>query len=117
MLPSRLKAVPVAVAIAVGLTVIVGVQSRDEWRTARAGWPVAGGDWFNTRYSTLDRITKENVKNLRGAWVTSLPGESSRAAAVVQNGLMFLPGGTHLFALNAKTGAIVWTYASERGAF
>ena len=30
-------------------------------------WPTIGGDWGNTRYSTLTQINRNNVKNLKGA--------------------------------------------------
>src|SRR4051812_48263019 len=32
-------------------------------------WSVIGGDWSNSRYSTLTQITPDNVGNLKGAWV------------------------------------------------
>src|SRR5262249_31481594 len=30
-------------------------------------WPVPGGDWGHTRYTTLTQIAADNVKNLKGA--------------------------------------------------
>jgi glucose dehydrogenase len=33
-------------------------------------WLTIGGDWHNTRYSTLTQINGNNVKNLKGAWVS-----------------------------------------------
>jgi glucose dehydrogenase len=35
-------------------------------------WLTIGGDWSNTRYSTLAQINRSNVRNLKGAWVTHL---------------------------------------------
>ena len=35
-------------------------------------WLVIGGDWHNSRYSTLNQINRDNVKDLKGAWVTHL---------------------------------------------
>ena len=35
-------------------------------------WLTIGGDWQNTRYSTLTQINVNNVKNLKGAWVSHL---------------------------------------------
>ena len=34
-------------------------------------WVMPAGDYANTRYSTLDQITKDNVKNLRPVWTFS----------------------------------------------
>lgn len=35
-------------------------------------WPLVGGDWSNSRYSTLTDITTDTVDRLTGAWVTRL---------------------------------------------
>lgn len=34
-------------------------------------WAIQTGDYANTRYSTLDQITRDNVKDLRVAWTFS----------------------------------------------
>ena len=34
-------------------------------------WAIQTGDYANTRYSTLDKINKDNVKDLRVAWTFS----------------------------------------------
>lgn len=72
---------------------------------------MVGGDWNNTRYSTLALINTRNVKQLRGAWVFTFDeGGISRVTPVVKDGLMFVTGGRKVYTLNAKTGEIVWTY-------
>src|SRR5262245_21238233 len=72
-------------------------------------WPLVGGDWTSARYSTLDQINTSNVKTLGGAWNKRLGG-STRATPVVRNGLLVLPTGESVVALNAKTGDTVWTW-------
>jgi hypothetical protein len=67
--------------IALGASSTVPVQRPADWRRpAGADWPLAGGDWLNSRYTTLRQITPANVTGLRGAWVTELRPDSSRAA-------------------------------------
>lgn len=41
---------------------------------AQAGneWTTYGGDYANTRYSTLDQINTRNVNKLKVAWIHSL---------------------------------------------
>ena len=34
-------------------------------------WAIQTGDYANSRYSTLDQINKDNVKDLRVAWTFS----------------------------------------------
>ena len=41
-------------------------------KPAGAEWLHVGGDWSNSRYSTLTQLTRANVKNLKAAWVTHL---------------------------------------------
>ena len=53
------------------LSVHVGVQSIDDARRpASKQWPAVSGDWGNTRHSTLNRITTQNVTKLGGAWMS-----------------------------------------------
>jgi alcohol dehydrogenase (cytochrome c) len=90
------------------------------WEPAGKDWPVPGGDWGHTRYTTLTQINADNVKNLKGAWFTRLNGsgldlkETQEGTPVVRDGVMYVPtGAMDIFALNAKTGAILWQYVSD----
>ena len=81
-----------------------------------AEWPLVGGDWGNTRYSTLSKIDTSNVKTLKGAWMARLnsgfgPGYSQQGTPVVKDGVMYITTGQQdIFALNAKTGDLIWEY-------
>ena len=79
-------------------------------------WPLVGGDWGNTRYSTLAQINPSNVKTLKGAWMARLnsgfgPGFSQQGTPVVKDGVMYITTGEQdIFALDAKTGNLIWEY-------
>jgi alcohol dehydrogenase (cytochrome c) len=81
-------------------------------------WPTVGGDWGNTRYSTLDQINASNVQNLKGAWATHTGSGigskySFEATPLVQGGVMYVPtGNDDVLALDAKTGQQIWEYRS-----
>jgi alcohol dehydrogenase (cytochrome c) len=82
-------------------------------------WVTNGGNLTNQRYSTLTQINTTNVKQLKGAWMTRLKGSgiggkySFEASPLVKNGIMYLiTGNDDVFALNAKTGEILWEYWS-----
>ena len=70
----------------------------------------------NTRYSTLSQINTSNVKTLKGAWMARLssgfgPGFSQQATPVVKDGVMYITTGEQdIFAIDAKTGSIIWEY-------
>src|SRR5262249_30512275 len=69
---------------------------------------------------TLKQIDTSNVKNLKGAWMTRLKGSgaagkySFEASPLVKDGIMYvITGNDDVFALNAKTGEILWEYWSD----
>src|SRR4029077_2508251 len=78
-------------------------------------WLTNGGNLANQRYSTLKQIDIDNVKQLKGAWMTRLKGSgfggkySLEASPLVRDGIMYVvTGNDDVFALNAKTGEILW---------
>src|SRR5262249_41171184 len=82
-------------------------------------WVTNGGNLSNQRYSTLKQIDTTNVKQLQGAWMTPLKGsglrgkDSFEASPLVKDGVMYVvTGNDDIFALNAKTGEILWEYWS-----
>jgi alcohol dehydrogenase (cytochrome c) len=66
------------------------------------------------RYSPLDKINVQNVKNLVPAWSFSFGGEKQRgqeSQPLIVDGRMFVTGSySRLYALDAKTGAKLWQY-------
>ena len=84
-------------------------------------WVMAAKDYANTRYSGLQEITAENVRNLKPAWTFStgvLRGQE--AAPLVVNGTMYVvtPYPNVLYALDlTKPGAPAkWTYKPKPSA-
>jgi alcohol dehydrogenase (cytochrome c) len=66
------------------------------------------------RYSPLDTLNKENVKNLMPAWAFSFGGEKQRGQEtqpLVHDGIMYVTGSySRLYAIDIKTGAEIWQY-------
>ena len=79
----------------------------------RDEWPVYGGDYNNSRYSQLKEIDASNVAKIGGAWVMKFDAESSTATPIVQDGVMYITAGVHVYALDAATGEKRWTYKSD----
>ena len=78
-------------------------------------WVTNGGNLTNQRYSTLKQIDTNNVKQLKGAWMTRLKGSgfggkySGEATPLVKDGIMYVvTGNDDVFVLNAKTGEMLW---------
>jgi alcohol dehydrogenase (cytochrome c) len=76
-----------------------------------ANWTSYNGDYTGRRYSSLHEINVANVAKLRAAWVFH-PGNSKNleATPVVINGVMYVTSANDVFALDARTGRIVWHY-------
>lgn len=82
-------------------------------------WVTNGGNLTNQRYSTLKQIDTTNVAQLKGAWMTRLKSSglggkySLEASPLIRDGIMYVvTGNDDVFALNAKTGTIIWEYWS-----
>src|ERR1700680_2614183 len=96
-----------------------GPQADPELRQpASREWLAVGGDWSNSRYSTLAQITRANVKDLKGAWVTHLGSGlgakySLEGTPIVKDGVMYVTtGNDDVVALDAKTGVLIWEHKS-----
>jgi quinohemoprotein ethanol dehydrogenase len=78
-------------------------------------WVTNGGNLTNQRYSTLKQINTANAGQLKGTWMTRLKGSgmggkySAEATPLIRNGNMYVvTGNDDVFALNAKTGEMLW---------
>lgn len=107
------------IILAVTTALLSAQNTLDLRKPAGAEWPLVGGDWGNTRYSTLAQITTANVKTIKGAWMARLnsgfgAGFSQQATPVVKDGVMYITTGEQdVFALDAKTGSPIWEYRPQ----
>lgn len=94
----------------VGLGTLAFGQASNEW-------PTYGGDYSNTRYSTLNQINTGNVNKLKVAWLHSLGSlETQESTPLVIGDTMYVTTSTgprYVFALDAKTGKTKWKYEPE----
>jgi alcohol dehydrogenase (cytochrome c) len=89
-------------------------------RSEPQNWLTYYGAYNGQRYSPLDQINTENVKNLRPEWIFQagttglIAGASTysfEAAPIVVDGVMFVSGWDGwVWALDAKTGVEIWRY-------
>jgi alcohol dehydrogenase (cytochrome c) len=85
----------------------------DAGKPAGKNWPMVEGDLGNSRYSVLAEITTANVKQLGGVWHHKFEGEVSRGTPVVADGVMYVTAGSHIYALNAKSGELLWSHTTQ----
>lgn len=82
---------------------------------APGDWTSYGLNYKEDRFSPLTQITKENVNQLSLAWSTDLgTNRGIEATPLVVDGIMFLSGPwSVIYALDTRTGKILWTYDPE----
>src|SRR5262250_2807517 len=75
-------------------------------------WLTYSGDYEGRRFSALDQINKDNVKNLAPRWVyqTGALGKFEATPLVVDGILYGTAQDNRAFALDARTGRPIWQY-------
>ncbi len=94
-------------------------QSRKE-KINPNDWPHFTRDLGGTRYSPLTQINTKNVGSLTQAWSFRLRPEGggaivSGSTPIVVDGVMYLPIGNAVVALEAESGKEIWRYALKTG--
>ena len=84
-------------------------------RNPAGDWSSFGGDPGQARYSGLKQINARSVARLGGAWRVSLEEGTSKAAPVVQDGVMYVTSTKAVYALDAATGAVKWRHQPDKG--
>jgi len=95
-------------------------------------WPSYRHDESGTGHSPLRQINVGNVASLIRVWTYSLQGEASaapnaargggaggvnsQATPIVVNGVMYLPAGNRVVALDPESGKSIWEHVIEGGA-
>ncbi|PYS52355.1 MAG: pyrroloquinoline quinone-dependent dehydrogenase [Acidobacteria bacterium] len=96
-------------------------------RNAAADWPMYNRDFAGTRYSPLAAIHTGNADKLKQIWSYRLRPEGTNIVAlspneifqevtpIVVDGVMYLPSGNRVVALEPETGKEIWSYALSSG--
>ena len=94
-------------AVPMALLLVTGAAPQ---RKTDTDWPSFGRDPGAQRYSPLTQITPQNVSQLQPAWSFDTGVTNLQVTPIVIDGLMYLSGGTSVFALEPETGKEIWRY-------
>jgi PQQ-dependent dehydrogenase (methanol/ethanol family) len=101
-------------ATALAAAALAGTACADD---GADGWPMHGRGYDNTRYSPLKSIDTTNVGKLRLAYSLQLGAlRSNEASPIVVGDTMYLGtsgGPRYVYALDARSGAVRWTYEPD----
>src|SRR5437870_6767445 len=75
-------------------------------------WLTYSGDYSAHRYSALDQITPQNVKNLRPLWVHQIDAlDKAETTPLVVEGVMYVTESpSNVVALDTRTGRPMWSF-------
>lgn len=80
--------------------------------TSGKNWLAYGRTYSEQRYSPLSQLDTRTVRDIGLAWVMELPNDRSLTGTpLVVDGVMYFEGSYNLvYAVDAKTGALIWKY-------
>jgi quinoprotein glucose dehydrogenase len=113
--------VKIKLAVALGASVLFSTaHAQSSTEPAAQDWPRYARDLAGTRYSPLAQINRENVEKLDAAWSFRLRPEGGASllggtVPIVIDGVMYLPTGNAVVALEAHTGRELWRHAVRGG--
>jgi alcohol dehydrogenase (cytochrome c) len=78
---------------------------------------LTNGNYAQTRFYPAKQINRDNVKNLRVAWIFQTDvKESLETSPIVVDGVMYVTTSySHVYAIDAKTGDLLWHYNHKMG--
>jgi alcohol dehydrogenase (cytochrome c) len=91
----------------------VDVRSDDLLVSPPGGnWTSYNGDYSGRRYSSLSQINLKTLPQLQAQWVFHAQNSNRlENTPVVVNGMMFVTAANDTFALDARTGRVVWHHS------
>lgn len=77
-------------------------------------WPTYNGNVSGNRHSPLTDINRENISGLELQWVFPIDYTALETTPLVVDGIMYVTGPNQVYALDARTGRPIWSYARPR---
>jgi alcohol dehydrogenase (cytochrome c) len=92
---------------------LIDVSQRDLLQKFPAGnWVSYNGDYAGARYTSMTQIAPSNVTHLAAQWVFHAHTVSPlEVTPIVVAGIMFVTNANDAYALDAKTGKVLWHHA------
>lgn len=74
-------------------------------------WRTYNGSDSGNRFSALDQITTANVSSLQLKWMFPIQHFGLESTPLAADGMLYVTGPNQVFALDARTGGLVWQYS------
>jgi alcohol dehydrogenase (cytochrome c) len=80
--------------------------------TSQTDWPNFNGQYSGNRYTPVKLIDQSNVSKLAPKWVFPVPNAGMmQGTPIVVEGIMYVPATNTVIALDAGSGAMLWSYS------
>ena len=115
----RILAVLLVMLAPLALAQPVSTDDLENAASNTGDWLMYGRDYYAHRFVELDQITPANVDRLHPAWVFATGGENRglEATPLLRDGVLYVSAdGSRVFAIDARTGAKIWSYDPEMSA-
>jgi len=90
------------------------VRYEDIQKGPGRNWLTYSGDFSSQRHSSLSQINRDNVGSLAPKWIYHIPGAKRlETSPLVFDGVMYASNTNEVFALDAKTGRLIWHFRAE----
>jgi alcohol dehydrogenase (cytochrome c) len=118
---SRAKACTVAVLLS-ALTTLASAQTADFRpvtdqmlaNPSPSDWLMINRTYDEQRFSPLDQINRENVRQLQLAWARGMAAGTNETIPIVYQGVMYaVSPGAGVLALDATNGDLIWEYSRD----
>ena len=87
------------------------VTGRQLGQPPGTNWLHYNGSYNSQRHSELDQIKLSNVGSLVGRWVYHVPGAANlETVPIVANGVMYITQPNAIYALDGRSGRLIWEY-------
>ena len=105
------------------IVITVSVLLSGQTGAKNGEWPHWGADHANTKYSPLDQINRDNVKDLRIAWRWKSenhgprPQNNMEGTPLMVGGVLYSTAGfrPNVVAIDGATGETLWVYRFDEG--
>ena len=102
-------------SLAFSVAIFAQVRHEDVAKGAGEDWLTYAGSYSGWRYSPLKQITADNAKNIVAKWVYHVPeARGLKSSPIVYQGVMYITDANAVYAIDARSGRLVWRYAEAR---
>jgi quinoprotein glucose dehydrogenase len=105
------------------VAVVLALPVRGQMGASQGEWRFLGGDAGSTKYSPLDQINRDNVRDLRIAWrwktenFGGSPDYNYEATPLMVGGVLYTTAGSRrdVVAIDPATGETLWMFRHDEG--